>query len=103
MVASVRPATHFGNTAAGPARCQISGSLRWGPVARAAGRYAGPERGESQESADVMNDWPQGWYRDEPGSRRPAPPEGGRGGQGGSGGQGGWGPSQPAAPQSGRS
>jgi LCP family protein required for cell wall assembly len=47
-----------------------------------------------------MNDWPQGWYRDEPGSRRPAPPEGGRGGQGG---QGGWGPSQPAAPQSGRS
>jgi LCP family protein required for cell wall assembly len=43
-----------------------------------------------------MNDWPQGWYRDEPGSRRPAPPEGG-------GGQGGWGPSQPAAPQSGRS
>jgi LCP family protein required for cell wall assembly len=50
-----------------------------------------------------MNDWPQGWYRDEPGSRRPAPPEGGRGGQGGSGGQGGWGPSQPAAPQSGRS
>jgi LCP family protein required for cell wall assembly len=50
-----------------------------------------------------MNDWPQGWYRDEPGSRRPAPPEGGRGGQGGPGGQGGWGPSQPAAPQSGRS
>jgi LCP family protein required for cell wall assembly len=50
-----------------------------------------------------MNDWPQGWYRDEPGSRRPAPPEGGRGGQGGQGGQGGWGPSQPAAPQSGRS
>ncbi len=48
-----------------------------------------------------MNDWPQGWYRDEPGSRRPAPPEGGRGGQGG--GQGGWGPSQPAAPQAGRS
>ena len=47
-----------------------------------------------------MNDWPQGWYRDEPGSSRPAPPEGGRGGQGG---QGGWGPSQPAAPQSGRS
>jgi LCP family protein required for cell wall assembly len=47
-----------------------------------------------------MNDWPQGWYRDEPGSRRPAPPEGGRGGQGG---QGGWGPSQPAAPQSSRS
>jgi LCP family protein required for cell wall assembly len=47
-----------------------------------------------------MNDWPQGWYRDEPGSRRPAPPEGGRGGQGG---QGGWGPSQPAAPQSDRS
>jgi LCP family protein required for cell wall assembly len=44
-----------------------------------------------------MNDWPQGWYRDEPGSRRPAPPEGGGGGQGG------WGPSQPAAPQSGRS
>ena len=41
-----------------------------------------------------MNDWPQGWYRDEPGSRRPAPPEGG---------QAGWGPSQPAAPQSGRS
>ncbi|HEY2277917.1 MAG TPA: LCP family protein [Streptosporangiaceae bacterium] len=54
-----------------------------------------------------MNDWPQGWYRDEPGSRRPAPPEGGQGGQGGrggqGGGQGGWGPSQPAAPQSGRS
>jgi LCP family protein required for cell wall assembly len=47
-----------------------------------------------------MNDWPQGWYRDEPGSRRPAPPEGGQGGRGG---QGGWGPSQPAAPQSGRS
>ncbi len=44
-----------------------------------------------------MNDWPQGWYQDEPGSPRPAPPEGGRGGQGG------WGPSQPAAPQSGRS
>ena len=41
-----------------------------------------------------MNDWPQGWYRDEPGSRRPAPPEGGQGGRG---------PSQPAAPQSGRS
>ncbi len=33
-----------------------------------------------------MNDWPQGWYRDEPGSRGPA-----RGGQGGQGGQGGWG------------
>jgi LCP family protein required for cell wall assembly len=33
-----------------------------------------------------MNDWPQGWYRDEPGSRAPA-----RGGQGGQGGQGGWG------------
>jgi LCP family protein required for cell wall assembly len=31
-----------------------------------------------------MNDWPQGWYRDEPGSDRPAQPQ-----------QGGWGPSQP--------
>ncbi|MBV9792786.1 MAG: LCP family protein [Actinobacteria bacterium] len=31
-----------------------------------------------------MNDWPQGWYRDEPGSGRPAQPQ-----------QGGWGPSQP--------
>ena len=33
-----------------------------------------------------MNDWPQGWYRDEPGSRKPAPPPQ----------QGGWGPSQPS-------
>jgi LCP family protein required for cell wall assembly len=32
-----------------------------------------------------MNDWPQGWYRDEPGSGRPAQPQ-----------QGGWGPSQPS-------
>ncbi len=32
-----------------------------------------------------MNDWPQGWYRDEPGSRKPAPPQ-----------PGGWGPSQPS-------
>jgi LCP family protein required for cell wall assembly len=39
-----------------------------------------------------MNDWPQGWYRDEPGSRAP-----GRGGQGGQGGQGGWG-APPADP-----
>jgi LCP family protein required for cell wall assembly len=37
-----------------------------------------------------MNDWPQGWYRDEPGSGKPAP-------------QGGWGPSQPSAPRSDRS
>jgi LCP family protein required for cell wall assembly len=36
-----------------------------------------------------MNDWPQGWYRDEPGSRGPA-----RGGQGGQGGQGSWGAPQ---------
>jgi LCP family protein required for cell wall assembly len=36
-----------------------------------------------------MNDWPQGWYRDEAGSRGPA-----RGGQGGQGGQGGWGAPQ---------
>ncbi len=42
-----------------------------------------------------MNDWPQGWYRDEPGSRAPA--GGGQGGQGGRGGQGGWG-SAPADP-----
>jgi LCP family protein required for cell wall assembly len=39
-----------------------------------------------------MNDWPQGWYRDEPGSRAPA-----RGGQGGQGGPGGWG-APPANP-----
>jgi LCP family protein required for cell wall assembly len=42
-----------------------------------------------------MNDWPQGWYRDEPGSGRPAQPQ-----QGGWGpsqpSQGGWGPSQPS-------
>ncbi|HEX4258963.1 MAG TPA: LCP family protein [Streptosporangiaceae bacterium] len=36
-----------------------------------------------------MNDWPQGWYQDEPGSRGPA--RGSQGGQGGRGGQGGWG------------
>lgn len=38
-----------------------------------------------------MNDWPQGWYRDEPGSRSPAPA------------QGGWGGPPPGAPRSDRS
>ena len=42
-----------------------------------------------------MNDWPQGWYRDEPGSRGPG--RGGQGGQSGQGGQGGWG-APPADP-----
>ena len=49
-----------------------------------------------------MNDWPQGWYRDEPGSGRPAQPR-----QGGWGpsqpSKGGWGPSEPSAPRSDRS
>jgi LCP family protein required for cell wall assembly len=49
-----------------------------------------------------MNDWPQGWYRDEPGSGRPAQPQ-----QGGWGpsqpSKGGWGPSEPSAPRSDRS
>jgi LCP family protein required for cell wall assembly len=49
-----------------------------------------------------MNDWPQGWYRDEPGSGRPAQPQ-----QGGWGpsqpAKGGWGPSEPSAPRSDRS
>jgi len=49
-----------------------------------------------------MNDWPQGWYRDEPGSGRPAQPR-----QGGWGpsqpSPGGWGPSEPSAPRSNRS
>jgi LCP family protein required for cell wall assembly len=43
-----------------------------------------------------MNDWPQGWYRDEPGSRAPA-----QGGQGG--GQGGPPPPAPGSDRSGRS
>src|ERR1700761_1885085 len=37
-----------------------------------------------------MNDWPQGWYQDEPGSRAPA-----RGGQGGQGRPGEWGQPRP--------
>jgi LCP family protein required for cell wall assembly len=41
-----------------------------------------------------MNDWPQGWYQDEPGSRAPA-----RGAQGGQGGQGDWGQPRPDSPR----
>jgi LCP family protein required for cell wall assembly len=47
-----------------------------------------------------MNDWPQGWYRDEPGSGRPAQPQ--QGGWGPSQPAQGWGPSEPSAPRSNR-